>query len=346
MQEKLSDVIKFQELLKDRDKNWKKLGLELKFSEFIGNLEKKDFDYPSTVEHLHELTKKLEPIVDNLTIRKLKPQATFDKNPFNPNVRVVNVPSDECHRGSLEFLGSLKNLKRLFIRFDPGNVGFKYERRFFQVSVHDIENVGKALMMLKKLEDFTIHRSDLSAPLKILHLLTPMGSMNNLKFLDLSFCSISSKESGEHFEKFLSLSPSLERLELKGNKLDYEFCYHFARGIKSFEGKFEYLGLSLTPILGNGLGEIAISISEMNNVHHLDVSSCDTDKIQNTAECIREIINLLEPQRSIRVINVENNNIANDFLKEKFISTLCKNFDIDEIYCATCGEFIRLNLSN
>ena len=184
MQAKLRDVLKLQNLLKDPNTNWKKIGLELKLTELIENLEETAFDEPMTAEHLKNVIEKLKDHVEHLSIKKLK---GYDKNPFNDKVRVVNFSSDECFHGSLEFLGGLTNLKDLSIKFDPGLQGLKYERRFFQVAIVDLENIGKALMSLKKLEKFAIQQSDLSEPMKINYLLMSMKTMKQLNVIDLSY---------------------------------------------------------------------------------------------------------------------------------------------------------------
>jgi hypothetical protein len=333
--EKIYDVLEYQKLSRNPKTKWKQIGIELKFAEIIENMEQKDFDTPGNVELLEKLTEKLEPIVESLLIKKLQPRISITTNSLHPKARVVNFTSEECYHGSLEFVGKLSNLKNLKIIFHPGKLERNYEKRFFKFAIADIENLGKALNQLKMLENFSIVRSDLSESLKVFHLLTPM---TNLKFLDLSFCSITSKESGEHFEAFLSQNSSLKHLELKGNELNSDFCEQFAKGIEKFKGNFNYLGMSMTPTLGNGLESILKSITNSNNVIQLNISSCENENHEKSENCFQELVNLIECEGLIRVINMQNNQIVNENIKESFIKALEKNFEIDEILCDNCGE--------
>lgn len=338
VESKVNDVLKLQKLQHDSKTSWEQIGLELKFTEIIENYEKTDLDSSVVVEHLNELTGKLESVVENILIKKLKTGKSYQKNPFNKKARIVNFSSDECIHGSLEFLGGLKSLKSLSIKLDPGQCGCSYERRFFQIAVSDIENIGKALNSLTKLESFAIYQSDLSEWMKIHHLLTPMMKMDNLKMVDLSYCSISTKESGEVFDQFLSFSRSIEHLELKGNNLDSEFCFHLSHGIKSFAGKLDYLGLSMTPIFKNGLSLIVKSISEKNNVRRLDISNCDITLNGASDGCIEELVSLIEGQGSLREIKRNENQITSEMSRENFIKALERNYEIDGIDCENCGK--------
>lgn len=269
----------------------------------------------------------------------MKPRRSFEGNRFTSKARIVNFPIENCSHGSLEFLGILTNLKEFFIKFDPGKLERNYERRFCHVSLGDVKNLAKAVFKWKKLEKFTIHRSNLSEPIKIFSLLAPMKWMTNLKLLDFSFCCITSKESGEHFNTFLSLASNLQHLELKGNNLNNDFCQEFSRGIESFRGKFTYLGLSKNPTSGGGLAQILRSISEMANVQRIDISSCESENYKDNQNNYHELVNLVEQKGSISEINMQTNKIANEEMKENFIKALDKNFVIDEIQCEDCGEF-------
>lgn len=338
MQVKLRDVLKLQNLLRDPNTNWKKIGLELKLTELIENLEQTVFDEPVTAEHLKNVIEKLKDYVEHLSIKQLKARKRFDKKPFNDKARVVNFTSDECFHGSLEFLSGLINLKDLSIKFDPGLQGWNYERRFFQVAAVDLENIGKALTSLKKLEKFAILQSDLSEPMKISYLLVPMQTMEQLSVINLSDCAITSKISGQHFEEFLTINRSLKHLELKGNILGMDFCFHFAQGIKKFAGKLNYLGLSLTPILGNGLGSIVKSIRYKKNVERLDISKCDNGMHGKNDDDVELLTRLIEKQGFVQAIDMNDNLINNQLTKENFIKALEKNYKIIELNCENCGK--------
>lgn len=339
MQEKLRDFLRLQNLLRDPSTNWKKIGLELKLTELIENLEETEFDEPITAEQLRNVIEKLKDHVEHLSIKKLKARKGYDKNPYNDKARVVNFSSDECFHGSLEFLGGLTNLKDLSIKFDPGLQGWKYEKRFFQVATVDLENIGKALMSLEKLEKLAIQQSDLSEPMKINHLLMPIKTMKQLNVINLSYCAITSKMSGQNFEEFLTGNRSLKHLELKGNILGFDFCFHFAQGIKKFDGKLNYLGLSLTPILGNGLGSIVKSIKYKKNVERLDISKCDNGLHGENDDDVELLKRLIERQGSVQAIDMNENSINIQLTKENFIKALEKNYKIIELNCENCGKY-------
>lgn len=341
MEHKINDVLKFQEISRDSNTDWKRIGLELKLQEIIESLEQLDFESPATLDYLHELTEKLTPFIDNLSIEKLQTRKYFKQNPVNPTARVVNVPTDECFRGSLEFIGRLSNLKSLSIRFDPGFDGHNYERRIFQIAVSDIDNVSKALKKLEKLEDFSIRRTDLRDAMKIFHLSQSLSLLENLRVLDLSFCSITSKSSGMSFEELLVKAHSMKSLEMRGNDFDFDFCHHFARGLSNFKGTFDYLGLSLNPVLGKGLDQILQSIADKNNVIHLDISNCDDQgkkKSPESLQAIQVLIGLVSREGNVREMKINGNEIESQRDRNDFIKALEMNCLIDGVHCDECGE--------
>lgn len=336
MQSKIHDVHKFQQLSRTAETDWKKIGIELKLEEFIENLEQNDFDSTATTEILDQFADKLQATVENLSIKKMKPRKSFDKNPLNAKSRVVNFSSDECFHGSLEFLGSFTHLKSLSIVFDPGFFHQNYQKRFFQVATIDIENIGKALISLRELESFAIRRSDLSEPMKIRFLIKPMELMRDLVNLDLSYCKISSSKAGEDFANLLKANRAIKHLELKGNSLDISFCNEFANGIKAFDGNLNFLGLSMNPIRGNGLGIILNRINDKQNVSQLEFSNCSLNSNLEADNFTEEIISLLQSPSLVQEINMNENEIT--IHKAEFIEALKSNFEIKDLSCENCGE--------
>lgn len=335
VESKMRDVLRLQELSRSVATNWKSVGLELKLTELIENLEQTKFDASEMVKYLEQLMIKLAPSIEELSIKKLKTKQLFAKNPFIPSARVVNFNSDECNHGSLEFLGGLSNLKRLSIKFDPGYLGYSYKRRLFQVSTEDIGNVAAALSKLKKLERLEIRRSDLSEPGKVQFLTRSMKSMPKLHSIDFSNCSIGSRLSGQYFRELLKENRMIKRLELKGNDLDEEFCRHFAAGLKDFRGKLEYLGLSWNPILGKALVDI---LKTAQKIFRLDISNCDLDTKQRTEECFGHLAVMVESHQSLIELDISGNEFKSQEMKEKFIKALEKNFGVVEVRCDNCGK--------
>ena len=319
-------------------KNWKQLGLESKFSKLIENLQEKDFHVPATQLYLNELISNLVDEVENISINHLKPRQTVNKNPIFPQTRVVNFSDDECLHGPLDCLHQLHRTKNVSIDFNLGNLATKYERRFMKVASEDIKNLGKSLENFHNLENFTI-RCDLIETEKVHNILSPLHAMEHLKKIDFSFCEISSEKSAEHFKSFLSVNESLKSLQLKGNSLDRKFCKIFAQGIENFRGKLKFLGLSHTSTLGNGLCYIIESIKKKNRVDHLEISSCESEFHENSAECFYEIIQMIEVQIGVKIINMNTNFIEAFEIKQEFIKALDKNYNLIEFNCTDCGEF-------
>ena len=114
---------------------------------------------------------------------------------------------------------------------------------------------------------------------------------------------------------------------------------HLSQGIKKFTGKLNYLGLSLTPILGNGLGAILKSIRYKKNVERLDISKCDNGLHgKNDDNDVELLTQLIERQGSIQAIDMNENFINNQLAKENFIKALEKNYKIIELACENCGK--------
>lgn len=344
VESKKIDVLQFQEMSRSSDVYWKKIALQLTLEELIEGLEQNRFDLIETVKFLMRTAEELQSYVENLSIKRMKPRQSSVKNLLNPKSRVVNFPSDECFHGSLEFLGSFKGLKRLEITYNPGRLQYTYERRLLQVATVDIENIAKALVKLENLEMFSLHGSDLSEAIKIRFLLEPLKSLEHLTHLSLANCKITSAESGEHFSNLLKRNSGIRHLELKGNYLDFGFCEKFASGIEAFRGELEFLGLSMNPIMNNGLKEILRGISEKDNIIHVDFSNCTLDVDVISEETLQELIKLIRSSRTIRRINFDANEIP---CGQKLIEALNSNYEIDELSCENCGEFcfeILLNM--
>lgn len=327
VEKKIYDNFKLQLLLRNTKTDWKKIGIELKLSELIGNLKQKDFE-----SQLNAVLEKLYETIEEISIRKLQPRKDFIKNSLRPQTRIVNFHSDECFHGSLECLGVLKQIKKVSINFNPGYLQRDYEIRFIKVAVSDIENLEKALEKFAKLECFKIY-CDLSETAKIQHLLQPMKFMSNLETLNFSFCGISSQNSAEEFKELLRVNQNLKSLELKGNHLDDGFCEVFAQGLEEFNGNLQFLGLSKTPILGNGLQHIIKAIRIRNNVNHLEISCCQNLEFKNNNDCLQEISDMIESGGTLRIIEMNTNNIESPEIREKIIKALDKNYVLDELQC-------------
>lgn len=336
----MKKIVTFEKLSRDKKTNWKRIGIELKLQEIIENMPETDFRYFNTSQELKAIVEKLEPFIEELEIEKLQPKLEEHFHPINPTVKMVNVPSQLCHHGSLKILGKLTNIKRLWINFFPSELGRPYERRFFKISVKDTVNIGKALMKLTKLENFKISSTNMCDRDKIRFIIEPLIESLTLKILDFSFCEIGCGyvESGEVFKTFLSFNISLEHLQLRGNRFDLNFCESFAEGLKEFKGKLKFLGLSLNSILGNGLHLILQSIQVANNVASLDISQCDNFHTENKNQCFDELIKLIKMRGHTTKIDFHSNQIECEEIKIKnIVLALDSNFKIEEFNFEDCG---------
>ena len=72
----------------------------------------------------------------------MKPRKEHNYNKYNPNYKMFNVPSVQCHHGSLGFMRYLTNLKVVSLMFGPKCLSYNYERWLFKTSVKDFENLS------------------------------------------------------------------------------------------------------------------------------------------------------------------------------------------------------------
>ena len=119
--------------------NWRQLGIEAKLAEKIETVDPEDW----IESDLLDTVKKSVQFVECLEIRQMQPYKKVDMD-YNYEVyNVVNVPVKDCHHGSLAILEHLENLTSLTLTFGLENIGNKYDKRYFEVSYRDIDNLGK-----------------------------------------------------------------------------------------------------------------------------------------------------------------------------------------------------------
>ncbi|KAL7030306.1 hypothetical protein ACKWTF_006611 [Chironomus riparius] len=336
VESKIKDQVRWIKCMKDSETNWKKIGIELCYTEFVENLTFYESDLPAILEFTDNITKRCSKFIENLTIRKVNMNEKKLANEFNPKTFSRIYRNDEVSHISLEFLKNLKNLKNISITFNP-QISFElYEPRFFQVSVHDIENFSKSLECFCHLESLEITKTDLEEHAKLFHLLSSIEKLRGLKALTLTHCNISSKESGAIFASFLSKSMSLTEINLKDNALRSDFCHQFSLGMQKFNGILQKLNLSMNPILHDGLEFIMSSIVQNDNVVDLDISTCDGFSCTSYGTAFQELINLISTSRNLQHLDISNNIIASGTTRKEFIRALGGNYHISTISCLNC----------
>lgn len=327
-------------MARDPSTNWKQVGIQMKFEEIIENMPEAEFRYASTSESFLKTVDRLSDFIEILNIKKLQPRLGPIVHPVNKNVNMVNIPDDECYHGSLLCLGRLKNLKSLSLNFKPNEMHINYQQRFYQTSNEDMKHLGNGLKELCNLEHFRMCETNLSDHSKLCQIMKPFIKSRVINILDFSFCRINSRESGKLFKNFLEAATSLKELRLKGNIIDEHFCEPFSSGLKNFEGKLEFLDLSLNKILGNGLSLVIKSIREAQNVEKLDISQCDSLHNQKKNLCLNELIELIKSKlKIVKSIDFHMNRIDGESIKT-LIEALNLNYEIEEFDVQLCGKLI------
>lgn len=320
------------------------MGIELCYSEFVENLTFFDADLPAILEFTDDITKKCSRFIEQLTIRRVKMNEKKLSNEFNPKIFSRNYKNEEVAHISLEFLKHLQNLKNISITFNP-QISFEiYERRFFQVSVHDIENFSKSLETFIHLETLEITKTDLEEHEKIFHLLSSIENLRGLKALTLTQCNISSKESGAIFASYISNNLSLTEINLSDNALSSDFCHQFSLGMEKFNGMLQKLNLSMNSILHDGLEFIMSCIVQKDNAVDLDISTCEGFTCTSYGTAFDELNKLISTSKNLKHLKVSNNTITSGGTRKKFIRALEGNFHISTISCLNCGN-IKLSTS-
>lgn len=139
VESKIKNRLIFYKLSRSSDTDWKKLGIEVKLVEIFETTKPEDWDN----EFMVILISKVSPIIETFDLREMIPLKSVEKNLFDSGVLIKNVPVEDCHHGSLEYIGGLKNLKKIILKFGCENLGMNYDKRFFECSYVDIENLGK-----------------------------------------------------------------------------------------------------------------------------------------------------------------------------------------------------------
>jgi hypothetical protein len=138
-EKKCPNRLKFLFLDGNPNMEWKKLGVETMLAELIESMEPEGWNE----ELLGKLGPKVAPFVECLDIRRLTPTRLKLENPRKPEVRVINVPNEWCHHGSLAgILGCLVNLTELSLIFASGTYSTAFKPYFLEMSFDDILNLS------------------------------------------------------------------------------------------------------------------------------------------------------------------------------------------------------------
>lgn len=139
VESKIKNRLTFYKLSRNSNTVWKQLGIEVKLVEIFETTKPEDWNN----EFMENLISSVSSFIETFDLRELIPLKLVERNSYDSRVLVKNVPIEDCHHGSLEVISGLKNLKKLILKFGFENLGMNYQKRFFECSYDDIENLGK-----------------------------------------------------------------------------------------------------------------------------------------------------------------------------------------------------------
>ncbi|XP_058463814.1 uncharacterized protein LOC131438051 [Malaya genurostris] len=303
---------------------WKSLGIELKLAEVIER-ENPEYWFEGCLE---DVIIKAAPFVSNLVISQLIPMEKIEPAEGYEEYKVYNVPPELCSHGSLEVLKHLVNLTSLSLVFGLEGISKGYERRFFQCSLEDIENLSKALPKMQLLKYFKIARSRLCAEkLKIL-----LGQLAQVKLesLELSYCYLG-EDVGIWLGKYISRCPeTVKAINLSGNFINDKELEDFSYGINIYKGVLETLDLSQNPIGEVGILMLGGAIKNTAHVRELNVTGCELGQ-----QGAYRVVQLIGFHRPLKILHLNGTPLGKSGAK-KLIEVLKANWKVEQVSCKCC----------
>ncbi|XP_058828598.1 uncharacterized protein LOC131688410 [Topomyia yanbarensis] len=303
---------------------WKPFGIELKVAEAIEN-EKPEYWFEGCLEDIlietASFIRKLE-LSQLLPLEKVEPAEGYEE------YKVYNAPPELCSHGSLEILKHLVNLTSLSLVFGLDSILKGYERRFFQFSFEDMENLGKALPKLQLLQYFTMARSRMS-PDKLKLLLGQLAQIK-LKSLELSYCYLG-EDIGILLGKYISRCPeTLEAINLTGNFLNDKEIEDFSYGINVYQGFLDKLDISHNPIGEPGILVLGGAIKNTRHVRELNVTGCELGE-----QGAYRVVQLIGFHRPLKILHMNCTPLGKSGGK-KLVEVLLENWQVEQVNCKSC----------
>ncbi|XP_055623741.1 uncharacterized protein LOC129767144 [Toxorhynchites rutilus septentrionalis] len=315
----------FLELERDKHFHWKPIGIELKVAEAISG-EDPTYWFEGCLE---DILIKSAPFVKKLIVAHLQHSKTVELAEGYEGYKLYNVPSELSHHGSLKVLRHLQNLTSLSLTFGPEDRCKQYQRRFFQCSLEDMENLAEALGKLQFLEHFKISKSRLS-PEKLKVLLNQLA-LKQLKVLEFPYCNLSD-DTGIHLGKYISkCPPCLHTVNLSGNFLSGKEIENFGYGIYVYEGILDRLDISYNPVGEAGILTLGGAVKKSKHLRELNVSVCDIGE-----QGALRVAQLLGFHRPLEVLLMDCVPLGKTGGK-KLIQVLKENWFVQEVHCKSCG---------
>ncbi|XP_053687254.1 uncharacterized protein LOC128736789 [Sabethes cyaneus] len=322
---KTKRLIDFLKHERDSNSYWKSLGMELLVAEALER-EKPEYWFEGILE---DILIKTAPYIFELVISELTPLENIETAEGYEEYKVYDVPPELCSHGSLEILKHLANLTSLSLVFGLNDVLKGYERRFFQFSLEDMENLCKALPKLLVLENFTLVRSKMS-PEKLKALLEQLALVK-LKTLELSYCYLQ-EETGILLGRYISKCPgTLKSINLSGNFLDGNQIENFSYGINVYQGVLDKLDLSHNPIGEAGVLMLGGAIKNTEHVRELAVTGCELGP-----QGAFRVVQLLGFHRPLKVLHMNGTPLGKTGGK-KLIEVLKQNWFVEVVNCKQCN---------
>uniref|UniRef100_A0A182R0S4 Uncharacterized protein n=1 Tax=Anopheles farauti TaxID=69004 RepID=A0A182R0S4_9DIPT len=304
---------------------WREHGVELKLARMI---EQQDPRYWE-VEGLEQCMKKAAPFVRNLTIEQMMPYPTVEAIEGYESYTVRNAPSELCHHGSLAIIGHLSNLTSLSLVFGVKKWLKPYRNRYSNCSTVDIENLGRGLKELLKLNKFTLSHTRLDSE-KLNILLEHITSLP-LDTVRLRWCELGAGCGGA-LGRFLSrIGPSLRRLDLSNNRLDAPELDRLGPGLSVYRGVVDSLDLSYNPIGESGVLILGGAIKGRPHPSVLNFTGC-----QMGVQGSFRVVQLLSFHAALRKVSLNCVPISPEGA-EKLVRVLLENRHIEDVQVRECG---------
>lgn len=189
--------------------SWKTLFLERHMQDLIEQAQPQYADE----ENMEDITTLLSPYIHTLEITQLqawKPPLTWSKEDI-PEVYPID------HINFEPILKRLENIKELDIVYGMNGVAEDFDFRLFKISRDDCRNLGRGVLLLKRITVLRLHRSHLQDE-QLQALMQGLIKNKTIEELDLSHCVI-----GDHgalcIAKVLSVHPKIEKLLLCDNQI-------------------------------------------------------------------------------------------------------------------------------
>lgn len=159
-----TDKLALMDAKKSKKIYWKAFGVECRFAKLLENTSPSDFieekfialaKLVSFVDYIFEknvdnfnahILDQVSRYITNLNLKQMTPlkEALIKKSKYNPRYVYRNYASENCHHLKLGVvLKELTNLTSISLEYGRRKCQYSYEKRYFEISYEDIEDLAK-----------------------------------------------------------------------------------------------------------------------------------------------------------------------------------------------------------